>query len=408
MSVAYKSLEKISYKDEALCESTYQARFCDPSAVHLDFSIHDAPAFYMLPAEAYDSMLQIYKTERDIVLLKNELPGVALEQFAGRCLIDEIVLSNNIEGVSSSRKDISDVLNHLQKQDRKKRFAGMVQKYLLLQSPQQIHLETCQDIRNIYDELLEDEIRLSDSGSLPDGTVFRRDGVSVYSSTGKVIHQGLYPESSICTAMQKALKFLHTETKNPLINTAIFHYLIGYIHPFYDGNGRLARFISSYLLSRDIDPLLGYRLSYTISENIKEYYAAFKTCNNPRNRGDLTPFLIFFLRMVEISTNQLFRALRRRYQDFVRYSQLLGSLPFLQKEPALFQLGSLLLQAELFSEQGISTQELLEVLQISRATLSKRLVVFAQYGLLASLTVGKRKLYGIPLDKLSQGQASLS
>ena len=80
--------------------------------------------------------------------------------------------------------------------------------------------------------------------------------------------------------MSKALDFLnHSEISTP-VRVAVFHYMLGYIHPFYDGNGRMARFISSYTLSQEMDPLIGVRLSYTIKENIAAYYKLFKETND--------------------------------------------------------------------------------------------------------------------------------
>ncbi len=34
-----------------------------------------------------------------------------------------------------------------------------------------------------------------------------------------------------------------------LVSIAVFHYLFGYVHPFYDGNGRMARYLSSIFCS---------------------------------------------------------------------------------------------------------------------------------------------------------------
>lgn len=90
--------------------------------------------------------------------------------------------------------------------------------------------------------------------------------------------------------MEKALQFLHTDSCDYLLRIAVFHYLFGYIHPFYDGNGRTSRFISSYLLSQKLNSSIGYRLSYTIKEHLPQYHEAFKICNHYNNKGDLTPF----------------------------------------------------------------------------------------------------------------------
>ena len=108
--------------------------------------------------------------------------------------------------------------------------------------------------------------------------------MSVESATQKEIHRGIYPESKIIECMEQALKVLNANEMDELFKVAVFHYLFGYIHPFYDGNGRTSRFISSYLLSKEFEPTIAYRLSYTIKENIKEYYQAFKICNDRHNK----------------------------------------------------------------------------------------------------------------------------
>ena len=101
--------------------------------------------------------------------------------------------------------------------------------------------------------------------------------------------------------MNQSLQFLYDESYEYLIRIAVFHYLFGYIHPFYDGNGRTSRLISSYLLSQRLNNLIGYRISYTIKEHITKYYEAFKVCNHVNNRGDLTPFEKMFFDFVDIS-----------------------------------------------------------------------------------------------------------
>lgn len=171
-----------------------------------------------------------------------------------------------------------------------------------------ISFERPEGIRKIYDDIFGNEIN-----DLPDGKIFRKESVSVHSSAGKEIHRGLYPESKIIEAMSSSLDFLNNNKTDILIRTAVFHYLFGYIHPFYDGSGRTSRFISSYLLSKELTGLIGYRISYTIKGHIKAYYDAFKECNHPDSRGDLTPFLEMFLTVIDISEKQLYEVLRNEF-----------------------------------------------------------------------------------------------
>ncbi len=62
---------------------------------------------------------------------------------------------------------------------------------------------------------------------------FRKGPVSVYSETQKLKHQGTTPpEKNIIISMEHALYTLNDEQLPELVRIAIFHYYMGYIHPF--------------------------------------------------------------------------------------------------------------------------------------------------------------------------------
>lgn len=91
--------------------------------------------------------------------------------------------------------------------------------------------------------------------------------------------------------------------------------MFAYIHPFYDGNGRTNRFISSYVLSHNFNPIVGYRLSYSVKERIEKYYKGFSICEQPLNRGDLTPFVISFSELVVDAMESMLDSLREKQSD---------------------------------------------------------------------------------------------
>ncbi|WP_409373627.1 Fic family protein [Ureibacillus thermosphaericus] len=62
--------------------------------------------------------------------------------------------------------------------------------------------------------------------------------------------------------LEKLLVFMNQPNEVPeIIKVAIGHYFFGYIHPFYDGNGRTSRFISSLYLSKTLGNILALSLS---------------------------------------------------------------------------------------------------------------------------------------------------
>ena len=221
----------------------------------------------------------------------------------------------------------------------------------------------------------------------------------VTTPTQKVIHKGAYPEAKIIQLMEQSLNVLNQKEIPMLIRISIFHYLFGYIHPFYDGNGRTSRFISSYLLSKDFEPLIGFRLSYTIKAHIKQYYDAFKDCNDEKNKGDITPFVIMFLNIILESFQNLYDALEKRRKLLFKYLECLEKKDNLSIE--IKQLACILTQASLFSEEGIIKKELCTELNISSSTLDKRLAKLREATLLLEDKSSKSVRYLIDLDKLS-------
>ena len=137
-------------------------RFNSEETVKLNFYIGDKQLFFLENAEVMKIAFYISKLDKEIASLCGRLPGVAIDQYSKKCLIDEIVITNKIEGVHSSRKEIGEALDILESQSKTKgkhqRFVSLVNKYLKLINQEDISLETCQDIKNIYDEIFLDEV----------------------------------------------------------------------------------------------------------------------------------------------------------------------------------------------------------------------------------------------------------
>ena len=168
----------------------------------------------------------------------------------------------------------------------------------MLLSEEYINLESSIDIRRLYDEIMLEEIKMEDQNNIPDGEIFRKDIVNVITTSGKVIHQGIMPEGKIIQYIDKAINILNDDSIEPMIRIGIFHYLFSYIHPFYDGNGRINRYIASCMFSKHYSKIMSYRLSMTIKENLTSYYDAFKHTNDIRNRADITTFVYEFLNII--------------------------------------------------------------------------------------------------------------
>ena len=394
----YVLLKSLYYDHKEEFEALYESRFNSNECVHLNFSIANNPAFFLETPELMKKVVEITRLDKAISQLSNSLPGIALKQYINKCLIDEIVITNNIEGVHSTRKEIGEILDDLEgKSD--KRFFGLVNKYNALITGSYVSIKDSRDIRELYDEMFLTEIIEENPKDAPDGEIFRKDHVNVVDSRQKVIHHGLYPESKIISSMDDAINILNDDDIDPLFRISIFHYLFGYIHPFYNGNGRLNRFISSYYLANTLESIMGYRLSYTIKENINKYYKSFKVVNEEINKGDITPFIFTYLDFIKESAINLRDGLVEKAKRLELFAKQLASLPYGNDEK-YSRLYYYLLQASLFSEIGISTSELLQYLNVSRPTLQKRLNNIDESNLLITEKRDLNKFYQLNLDTL--------
>ncbi len=392
--MTYKLLSKLYYSDKDSYNRIYEQRFHNDSTYHFNIKIHDHEAFCQLCPEIYKLNDEISCLDKKVYDIVHFLPKVAIKQFVRKSLVDEIILTNDIEGVYSTRREINRILNDIQCKYPKDRFWGMVTKYNML-GKDEILLATCEDIRKIYDELVLPEIISNEQNNKPDGKIFRKELAEVTSATQKVIHVGLYPEDKIIDAMEQALKILNNDEIPCLMRVSVFHYLFGYIHPFYDGNGRTSRFISSYLLSKQFEYIIGYRLSYTIKENITEYYEGFKICNNPKNLGDLTPFVIMFMNIIKKSFENLYESLYIKKENLIKYHEKICNIDGIDSE-----LSYILLQAALFSKIGVNKQDLCKMLEISESTLRSKLKDIEKLGYLVLNKEGRVHYYSFDINKI--------
>lgn len=394
----YELLSKIFYKKPTEYESIYDARFNSEASIKLPIKIHENVGFIFNTNEITKLLVKIYKTINKINLLRTHLPNIAINSYIIKSLKDEIALTNEIEGVRSTRKEIEDAIDSI-KNDKSARFKELVDKYFKLISNEIIPLNNCEDIRTIYDALVLPEI---EKENLPDGILFRKEPVQVVSATQKEKHRGIMPESKIIESLDLCLDFLKNDDIDSLIKISAFHYLFGYIHPFYDGNGRTSRFISSYLIKNELDILLALKLSYTVKNNINKYYKAFDVCNDRKNKGDITFFVVTFLELLSQASDDLYTKIADLNDQLNYYNNIINTLvneKVLNDKQAkcIF----ILCQNRLFDDTYMNMNTLTELLEKSDTTTRKILKSLESKNLLVKSRNKNQYLYSANLDSLS-------
>ncbi len=397
--MSYELLSKLFYKEPDTYEARYDQRFHSDTAIKLPLFINNHQAFFMTPLEMINKTEAIFKLNTAVNVISKDVPVSALNFLINRFLKDEIALTNDIEGITSTEKEIETAVSS-QNNKKKVRFKGLAAKYLKLIQADEISLNTCEDIRKLYDDIVSDEIAAKNA---PDGKIFRKDMVHIVSATQKEKHRGIMPETQIIEYMNYCLDLLKSDRMNTLIKTAVFHYFFGYIHPFYDGNGRTSRFISSCLLKDELGLLISLRLSYVIKNNLKVYYNAFDICNDVRNKGEITYFILMFLDLLAEAGTYLVEILNNLRDQLFFYKTLIDASDMKKTKKELL---NILCQVSLFAESYMTVDELQQFLKLGNTSIRYILKELDEEGYLIKTKNGKKIGYAANLasiDRMKQG-----
>ena len=297
--MAYIGLEKFYYRHNDLYEEEYDTRLNSYSTTVYDLPIktsHDQKhnLFMVLTS---DVLLLTEKIMMQCIERKSEdsplRVGAFEKHYVRKLLLEELQATNAIEGVVSTKEEL-EVASRSKNLGR--RFYFITNKYQKLLNGDSDHFVRLEDFRNTYDELMKNEIS---EDSLPDGELFRRNEVYVFKGDGSVspVHSPLKTEEQINLHLTYLLNLMNDDSIPYLIKIAITHYYFEYIHPFYDGNGRMGRYIASSMLY-NLDPLIAMKLSSVIKNNHKRYLDSFVVTINGYNRADATLFVLFMLEMM--------------------------------------------------------------------------------------------------------------
>ena len=137
------------------------------------------------------------------------------------------------------------------------------------------------------------------SGYKIDVACYRKGEMQVVSGAmgkEKVHYEAVVPEK-VKPEMDKFLKWINAESNktDSIIKSAIAHLWFVTIHPFDDGNGRMARAISDMLLARsDESKQRFYSMSAQILKERKKYYETLEKTQHSVN-SDITVWLEWFL-----------------------------------------------------------------------------------------------------------------
>ncbi len=213
------------------------------------------------------------------------------------------------------------------------------------------------------------------SGDFRDGEVYLTDHVD-----GEIAH---IPADSkeIETLMGELCEFINDEKTfiHPIIKASIIHFMIGFIHPFKDGNGRTARALFYwYLLKKGYSLVRNISISRVILESRTQYDKAFLKTEYDQN--DLNYFITYSIKNIRIAFEKLTqyrdkKLEERKKANLVSYELLSRGLNKRQAD----LVGFLYLK----EKNNITLSSYAEKHEVVRQTASKDLSELIKLGLLA-------------------------
>lgn len=201
--------------------------------------------------------------------------------------IESIHSSLKIEANSLSLSEVRDVINgHLVLGDQKE-IQEVKNAYAAYEKIREIDPTKIEDLKKIYG--------IMTYRTVEESGVFRKGNEGVFSGNECIF---VAPPPQMVPSLMDDLFAWIKESQgkiHPLIVAAVFHYEFVFIHPFSDGNGRMARLWHTVILYKWRDVFEYIPLESQIEKFQTEYYDAIAQCHVNGN-SDL--FIEFMLDMI--------------------------------------------------------------------------------------------------------------
>lgn len=178
---------------------------------------------------------------------------------------------------------------------------------------------------------------------------------------------------------------------HPVIKAGIIHYEIARIHPFVDGNGRVARSVATLVMFLDgYDIKKFFSFEEYFDENPMEYYLMLQAVSNQlvidTHERDLTPWLQYFTEGVAIELNRVKEKVQRISVDAKVKDKLGGQVMLNERQ--------MLIMEYLHRHKSMQNKEFRKVFpNFSDDTVLREMKFLKQKGLIKKLGGTKKATY---------------
>ena len=303
--------------------------------------------------------------------------------YLSSSLMEEAIYSSKMEGASTTRVVAKDMLRK-KKSPQNKAQQMIVNNY-----------NTIQFIVDHKDDPLTEEGLLYIHRLMTEKTLVNPDDAGRFRTNDKVVVADMVEGDVVYTppSYKEIPEFIETLCDffnndnpstflHPIIKGIIVHFMLAYMHPFVDGNGRTARALFYWYMLKENYKLTEYMsISRVISNSKSSYEKAFRYTENDGN--DMGYFVAYNLKALETSFQQLREYIQRKQQEKKAASTFMMAGNINQRQAIVLQ--------RLTNEPDtiFTVKDVQDLFSVSSMTARKDLSNLVQQGYLEEIPINK-------------------
>jgi len=246
-------------------------------------------------------------------------------QYLSNSLMEEAIASSQLEGAATTRPEAKKIL-------REGRKPKNTSEQMIVNN-----YRTIGRLKELRDEPLSRELILEIHREITHGTLesesdetdFRSCDVCVGSRVDPTLVYHYAPDCAKLPAMiDDLIAFANKDDEfiHPIVKAIILHFLIGYIHPFVDGNGRTARAVFYWFALKHHYDLLEYiSISRIFVRAPVQYTRAYQLTETDSN--DMTYFIDFNIQIISRALEDLKKYIINKKEEEAESLQLVEQIP---------------------------------------------------------------------------------
>ncbi|MGW3015141.1 Fic family protein [Streptomyces longwoodensis] len=356
------------------------------------------PFFFALPDVVLKSLEEVSRDASGKITISEQVTNPATrDRYLINSLIEEAINSSQLEGASTSRKVAKEMIR-TQRQPRDRDERMIYNNYQAMRMVgelrnQRLTPEMICEIHRVVTDGTLDNPDASGRFQLPD-----EDRVGVWN--GDMLLHTPPPAVTLPERVQRLCDFANGELDEvyipPVLRAITVHFMIGYDHPFEDGNGRTARILFYWLMLNQGYWLTEYVAISPILKNAPSKYA-HSFLHSEDDENDLTYFHLYQLGVLQRSISQLHDYL---FQKAEEVRELQQSIAGAQK---IFNHRQIALLNHALKNPGtsVSAQSHMTSHMIVYETARQDLIGLENHGLLQKYKAGRSYVW-TPVEDLAQ------